>query len=59
MVVGDLGDLGQRRDGVLGVADALDVDRLGLVVDDGCERLGVLAVHELDADVELLEEHYE
>ena len=56
MVVGDLGDLGQRRDGVLGVADALDVDALGLLVDCGGEVRGVFALHELHGDVELLQE---
>ena len=57
VVVGDLGDLGQRRDCVLGVADALDVDRLRLVVNRCGEGFGLLAVHKLDGDVEPLQEY--
>ena len=52
-----LGQLRERGDVVLGVADALYVDRLRLLVDRGSESLGLWAVHELGADVEALQEH--
>ena len=51
-----LGKFWERSDGVLRVADALDVDALGLLVDRGGEVRGVFALHELHGDVELLQE---
>ena len=52
-----LSQLRERGDVVLGVADALYVDRLRLLVDRGSESLGLWAVYELGADVEALQEH--
>ena len=57
VVVGQLRELGERGDGVLRVADALDVDPLGLFVDGSCEIRGILALDEFHGDVKFLHEH--
>ena len=51
-----LGKLRKRGDVVLGVADALNVDRLRLLVDRLLKVRGVGGRDELDMDVELLQE---
>lgn len=55
LVVGNLGNGLKVGDVVPGVADALDVDGLGLVVDGGGNVLGLVAVDELGGDAEALE----
>ena len=59
VVVGDLGDGGDIKDVELRVGDALDVDRLGLLVDRGNEVLRVRARHEPRLDPILLERDLE
>lgn len=50
-------ELWNRGDVVLGVTDALDVDRFRLVVDGCFKILGVVSIDELDADAIFLERH--
>jgi hypothetical protein len=57
--VGHLGDGLELGHVVARVADALDVDGLGLVVDGGGDVLGPVAVDELGGDAEAREEHLE
>lgn len=57
--VGDLGDGGEIGDVVLGVADGLDVDGLGLLIDGGVNVLDAVAVDELGVDAEAGEEDLE
>lgn len=45
-------DLLKVRNVVLGIANALDVDSLGVVVDQGDQVLGLVAVGELGLDAE-------
>ena len=58
-VVGDLGQGDEVGDRVLGVADGLDEDGLGLVVDGGREVGGVVAGHEFSGYAQAGEEHLE
>ena len=53
-----LGKLWERSDGVLRVADALDVERLGLFVDGCFERFEIVVVNELDMYAKSLEIDY-
>ena len=59
MVVSDLGNSGDVKDVKLRVCDALDVDRLGLLVDRWDEVLGVRARHEPSLNPVLLERDLE
>jgi hypothetical protein len=58
-VVGELVNDLQVRDVVAGVADALDVDGLGLLVDGGGDVLGAVALDELGLDAQAGEEDLE
>jgi hypothetical protein len=58
-VVGDLGNGLKLGHVVARVADALNVDGLGLVVDGGGNVLGLVALDELGRDAEAREEHLE
>ena len=57
--MGNLGNGLQVRDVVLGVANALDVDSLGLVVNGSSDILGLVAVDELGVDAKTGEEDLE
>lgn len=57
--VGDLGDGLEVGDVVARVADALDVDGLGLVVDQGGDLVWVVAVDEFSLDAEARQEDFE
>jgi hypothetical protein len=57
--VGDLGDGLELGHVVARVADALNVDGLGLVVDGGRNVLGLVAVDELGGDAEARKQHLE
>lgn len=59
VIMCDLRELRERRNVILGVADALDVDGFCLIVDSSGELRGVVAMNELDSDPETLQEYYE
>lgn len=57
--MGNLGNGLEIGHVVARVADALDVDGLGLVVDSGLNVLGLVTVHKLGVDSETRQEHLE
>lgn len=57
--MGDLGNCLQVRDVVLGVANALNVDSLGLVVNGSSNVLGLVAVDKLGLDAQARQEDFE
>lgn len=59
LLVGDLGNGLEVRDIVPGVTDALDVDRLGLVVNGSSNVLGLVAVDKLGLDTQAGQENLE
>ena len=56
MVMSDFSDGLEIRNIITGVTDRLDVDCSRLVVDGSDEVFRILALHELDGDVVLLQE---
>ena len=51
-----LSELWKGRNVVTWVTNALDVNGLSLLIDSGCERLGIGVDYKLDPDVVLLKE---
>ena len=58
IVVSDLGKALEVRHNVTGVANALDIERLGSLVNQSCEVLRIARGSEFDLDVELLQEDW-
>jgi hypothetical protein len=57
--VGDLGERFEVRNVVLGVADRLDVESLGLLVDQPLELRGIIPVDETDLEAKARKCHLE
>jgi hypothetical protein len=53
--VTDLCKLLQRAEIVFGIANTLDVEGFGLVINGGLESFDIIRFHELDTNAELLE----